>query len=89
MAGAKARGAADADNAIGIRSGGICDGLCVGIFPDNGSDIRRRCGAHHVDHHPQLAFLQSPPSQVVGPQRGREASQAPAPTARHFQEEVL
>ncbi|GMN49224.1 hypothetical protein TIFTF001_018391 [Ficus carica] len=89
LAGAEAGGAADADNAVGIRSGGILDWLCAGIVPDDDSDIRRRCVAHHACHHPQLALLQSPPSQVVGPLRSRQASQAPAPTVRLFQEENL
>nr|POE51414.1 hypothetical protein CFP56_27150 [Quercus suber] len=90
LARAKASGAADADFAIGIRCCFFRDWLCIGIFPDDDANIRWRCGSHHIGDSPQLAFLQSSPAQVVGPQRGREASQAAtaAGPGREFEEET-
>jgi len=86
LARAKASGAADADTAIGIRGGGFRDGLYIRIVPDDDPNIRWGFGSDHIGDRPQLALLQSPPAQVVGPKRGREASEATA--SRDFQEET-
>ena len=88
LARAKASGAADADFAIGIRCCFFRDWLCIGIFPDDDANIRWRCVSHHIGDSPQLAFSQSPPAQVVGPQRGREASQAATAAGSEFKEET-
>ena len=87
LARAKASGAADADTAIGICGGGFRDWLYIGIFPDDDPNIRWRCGSHHIGDSPQLALLQSSPAQVVGTQRGREASKTAA-AACEFKEEI-
>ncbi|KAB1225804.1 hypothetical protein CJ030_MR1G027832 [Morella rubra] len=78
LARAKARGAADADIALGICCGGVRYGLHIGVVPDDGPNICWRCGFDYIGDGTQLALLQSPPTQVVGSQRGREASKAAA-----------
>lgn len=90
LARAEARGAADADNARGVCCGGIRDRLHHWVFPDDDPDICRRRRSDHVGHRPELALLQSPSAQVVGPNRSREASQAAAPAALlEFKEEIF
>lgn len=90
LARAKARGAADADNARGFCCGGICDWLHHWVFSDDDLVICRWCGFDHLGHRPELALLQSPSAQVVGPERSREASQTTAPTAVFkFKEEIF
>jgi hypothetical protein len=86
LARAKASGAADANTAIGIRGGGVCNGIYIRIVPDDDPNIRWGFGFDHIGDGPQLALLQSPPAQLVGPKRGREASKASA--SREFQEET-
>ncbi|KAB2624929.1 60S ribosomal protein L17-1 [Pyrus ussuriensis x Pyrus communis] len=81
--------AADADTATGVRRGWIRRRLHHWVFPDDGSDLCWWCGSHHIGHRPQLALLQSPPAQVAGPERSREASQAAAAAARELEEESL
>ena len=78
LARAKASGAVDADFAAGIRGGGFCGWLFAWFVSDDAAYIRRWCCSHYVDHCAQLAFLQSPPPQVVGFQWSGSSSQAPA-----------
>lgn len=85
----KASWAVDADTAVGVRGGGFPRWLHNWVVPDDGSHICWWCGSHHIGHCPQLAFLQSQPAQVVGPERSREASQAAATAACEFKEESL
>ncbi|KAK8582927.1 hypothetical protein V6N13_069693 [Hibiscus sabdariffa] len=76
LARAEASGADNADTAFGVCGGFIRCRLCFGIISDDDARIRRWCDPHRVDNCSELAFLQSSPTQLVGFQRGREASQA-------------
>lgn len=67
LARAKASGAADADNAAGVRGGWVSHWLRDGFVPGDDAGVCRWCGSDHIGHCPQLALFQSPPSQVVGP----------------------
>ena len=66
LARAKASGAADADYAGLVRAGGFSDWLLDWFLSDDVANIRRRCCSHYVSHCSQLAFLQSPPPEMVG-----------------------
>ncbi|KAK8485538.1 hypothetical protein V6N11_026914 [Hibiscus sabdariffa] len=76
LARAEASGADNADTAFGVCGGFLRCGLCFGIISDDDARICWWCDPHRVDYCSELAFLQSPPSQLVGSQRGRETSQA-------------
>ncbi|KAA3474735.1 hypothetical protein EPI10_024998 [Gossypium australe] len=60
--------------------------LCVGIISDADARICRWRDPHRIDYYSKLAFLQPPPTQVVGSKRGREASQAIS--SCEFKEEI-
>lgn len=86
---AKASRADDADNAVGVRGGGICGGFRDGIVPNDGARVLRRSDSHCSSHCPQLALFQSPPSPLVRPHWVRKAPEARAPKALDLQEQVL
>ena len=58
LAGAEARGDADAGAAGGIRGGGVPGGLRARGLLVHAAHLRRRRRAHNARHRPQLALLQ-------------------------------
>lgn len=81
LARAKASRPADADTASGICGGWVSHWLLDGFVRDYDAGVCRWCGCNHVDHCPQLALVQSPPTQLVGPKRSRKAPEASAAAA--------
>lgn len=77
MAGAEARGDADAGSSGGGGRGRVPGGLRARGLPAHAARLRRRCRPHGARHRPQLALLQPQPAQVARRRRGR-APPAPA-----------
>ncbi|KAB8117393.1 hypothetical protein EE612_059347, partial [Oryza sativa] len=79
LAGAEARGDADAAAAGGVGGGGVRGGLRHGGLPAHAARLRRRGRPHRARHRPELALLQPPPAQVARRRRGRPP---PAPAGQ-------
>lgn len=76
LARSEALGETNGDHARCVRRGGLRCWVHDRILPDDAPYIRRWSGIDGVDHGSKLAVLQSPPAELVGPERGRAPPQA-------------